>query len=62
LISSSGYKNVVGATTSLGKDIIPRVAGYFSSQPITDIIEISVVHSLERHPTLILDQPMQVMP
>ncbi len=30
----------MGLGSSIGKDIIPRVAGKYASQPITDIIEI----------------------
>ena len=32
------YKNVVGLSSSLGKDVIPRIAGKFVSQPITDVL------------------------
>jgi hypothetical protein len=38
LIEKYKYKNVVGLSSSYGKDVIPRVAGYYSSQPISDII------------------------
>jgi electron transfer flavoprotein alpha subunit len=34
------YKNVVGLSSSLGKDVIPRIAGKFVSQPITDVLEV----------------------
>jgi len=33
---------VVGLSTNLGKDIIPRAAGQLGSQPISDVIEICV--------------------
>ena len=35
-----GYKNVIGLSTSLGKDVIPRAAGQHQAQPISDIIDI----------------------
>ena len=34
------YKNIVGLGSSFGKDVIPRIAGKYVSQPITDIIEV----------------------
>jgi hypothetical protein len=37
-VNKGGYKNVIGLSTSLGKDVIPRVAGFFASQPISDVI------------------------
>lgn len=40
LIGKGGYKNIVGLSSSLGKDVIPRISGYFSSQPISDITEV----------------------
>jgi electron transfer flavoprotein alpha subunit len=40
LHSKYQYKNIVGLSTSLGKDLIPRIAGKYVSQPITDVIEI----------------------
>ena len=43
LIGKGGYKNIVGLSSSLGKDVIPRISGYFSSQPISDITEIIVI-------------------
>jgi electron transfer flavoprotein alpha subunit len=42
LIGKGGYKNIVGLSSSLGKDVIPRISGYFSSQPISDITEVIV--------------------
>jgi len=44
LVGKGGYKNVVGLSSSLGKDVIPRVAGYFTAQPISDIIEVAVIN------------------
>jgi hypothetical protein len=29
--------------SSFGKDLIPRLAGYYKAQPITDIIEVVVI-------------------
>lgn len=43
LIGKGGYKNVIGLSSSLGKDVIPRISGYFASQPISDITEIIVL-------------------
>jgi electron transfer flavoprotein alpha subunit len=34
------YKNIVGLSTSFGKDLIPRIAGKYVSQPITDITDV----------------------
>jgi len=31
---------VIGLSSSIGKDIVPRVAGYFDAQPISDVIEV----------------------
>ena len=42
LVAKGGYKNVIGLSTSLGKDVIPRSAGQHHSQPISDIIEVRV--------------------
>lgn len=33
------YKNIVGLGSSFGKDVIPRIAGKYVSQPITDVLE-----------------------
>lgn len=43
LISSNGYKRVVGLSSSYGKDIVPRLAGKYGVQPITEVIEIVVI-------------------
>lgn len=40
MISKNKYNYVVGLTTSYGKDVIPRLASKYDSQPISDIIEI----------------------
>jgi hypothetical protein len=45
MVSKGGYKNIVGLSSSLGKDIIPRIAGFFASQPISDVIEVVVFYS-----------------
>lgn len=34
------YNNIVGLGSSFGKDVIPRIAGKYVSQPITDVIEV----------------------
>lgn len=61
-MSKGGYKNVVGLTTSIGKDIIPRVAGSYSSQPISDIIEITVFYVQHRVRIHMSDRLTQGMP
>lgn len=38
---------MIGLSTSLGKDVIPRSAGQHVSQPIGDIIEISVMITIK---------------
>lgn len=48
LIGKGGYKNIVGLSSSLGKDVIPRISGYFASQPISDITEVIVFLSIFR--------------
>lgn len=48
LVGKGGYKNVVGVSSSLGKDVIPRISGYFAAQPISDITEIVVSACLLR--------------
>jgi electron transfer flavoprotein alpha subunit len=40
LHSKHNYKNIVGLGSSFGKDVIPRLAGKYVSQPITDIVEV----------------------
>lgn len=40
LLGKGGYKNVIGLSSSIGKDIIPRVAGFYAAQPISDITEV----------------------
>jgi electron transfer flavoprotein alpha subunit len=45
LVGQGGYKNVIGLSSSLGKDVIPRAAGLHAAQPISDIIEVSVSSS-----------------
>jgi electron transfer flavoprotein alpha subunit len=42
LVGKGGYKNVIGLSSSIGKDVIPRVAGYFAAQPIGDITDVVV--------------------
>ena len=40
LIKSGGYSNVIAATSSFGKDVIPRVGGLMDLQAITDVVDI----------------------
>lgn len=47
MVAKGGYENVIGLSTSLGKDVIPRSAGQHLAQPIGDIIEISVRYSVK---------------
>lgn len=42
LIDKNKYKNVVALSSTLGKDIIPRIAANYDCQPIGDIIEVIV--------------------
>lgn len=41
LIETKGYDKVLAASSTFGKDVIPRVGGMIDSQPITDVIEIN---------------------
>lgn len=34
---------MIGLASSYGKDVIPRIAGKYGIQPISDIIEIIVI-------------------
>lgn len=40
LIEANGYTNVIAASSSFGKDVIPRIGGLMDLQAITDIIGI----------------------
>jgi len=40
LVESKGYDKVVAASTSFGKDVMPRAGGLLDVQAITDVIEI----------------------
>ena len=42
LLKKGVYKNVIGLSSSTGKDIIPRLSGYNQAQPISDIIQVVV--------------------
>lgn len=42
VIQKHKYRTVVGINSTFGKDIVPRIAGHYLAQPITDIIEIIV--------------------
>ena len=41
-----GYKYFLGLTSSYGRDVIPRLAGKYNSQPISDITQIIVNKNL----------------
>lgn len=41
LIEKAGHDKVIAASSSFGKDVIPRIGGLMDLQAITDIIEIS---------------------
>lgn len=41
LVQDKGYDKVVAASTSFGKDVIPRAGGMLDVQAITDVIEIT---------------------
>lgn len=41
LVEQKGYDKVVAASSTFGKDVMPRVGGMIDSQPITDVIEIN---------------------
>ena len=40
LIEANGYNNVIAASSSFGKDVVPRIGGLLDLQAITDIIQI----------------------
>jgi len=40
LIEANGYDNVIAASSSFGKDVVPRIGGLMDLQAITDIIQI----------------------
>jgi len=40
LVKSKGYDKIVAASSSFGKDVVPRVGGLLDLQAITDVIEI----------------------
>ena len=40
LISKNSYNRVLSASSSIGKDFLPRLGGLIDSQPITDVIKI----------------------
>jgi electron transfer flavoprotein alpha subunit len=46
VIEANGYKNVIAAATTFGKDVIPRLGGKLDVQPITDVIDIKVSNRL----------------
>jgi len=42
LIKQKNYTNIVVDSSSQGKDVLPRVAASFGSQPATDVISVIV--------------------
>ena len=40
VIDSGDYNRVICSTSTSGKDLLPRLGGFYDSQPITDIINI----------------------
>jgi len=40
LIEANGYNKVIAASSSFGKDVVPRIGGLLDLQAITDIIQI----------------------
>ena len=50
---------MIGLSSSIGKDIVPRVAGYFDAQPISDVIEVVVNIPKHRITRLMSDPLMQ---
>jgi electron transfer flavoprotein alpha subunit len=40
LVEANGYTNVIAASSSFGKDVIPRIGGLLDLQPITDVVAI----------------------
>lgn len=48
LIEQNSYNRVLTASTSIGKDFLPRVGGKLDSQPITDVIKIHSEDTFDR--------------
>ena len=40
MIEANGYTNVIAASSSFGKDVIPRIGGLMDLQAITDVVGI----------------------
>ena len=40
MIEANGYTNVISASSSFGKDVMPRIGGLMDLQAITDVIGI----------------------
>ena len=40
VIESGSYDKVIAASSSFGKDVVPRIGGLMDLQAITDIVEI----------------------
>ncbi len=43
VIGSNTYTHVLMTSTTFGKDLLPRIAAQYDSQPITDITDIQVI-------------------
>ena len=43
IVEKGGYDKVVACTSAFGKDVIPRLGGLLDSQPITDVVQITVI-------------------
>ena len=40
VIDAGGYDKVIAASSSFGKDVVPRIGGLMDLQAITDVVEI----------------------
>ena len=41
IVQASGYDKIIAATSSFGKDVVPRIGGLLDVQAITDVVEIN---------------------
>lgn len=42
LIEANGHKRVIALSSSYGKDIIPRLAGKYGANPISEVVQVIV--------------------